>query len=144
MLSLQAGKIILPAEVSLMIIEHLVLPQTPCINHFFCKEWENCIDPWACKYAHPRAGSNGSLVCTPDRRIASVNHVWMHEAYRYFFRNHIFIFTNSRERIWSNSLDSSGFFHSFRDPKATRLLNYIDVPVWQSKFMHHYSSPTHK
>jgi hypothetical protein len=132
------------AEVQCQIAKESIV-QNICIDHVFGE----CFDPWSCaKGTHevtPRV--------TPDPCITSICPLFHHESHKFFFRNNIFVFNqlgarlprrspapamapnpsapltvHQRHQAWIRERAGRD-----RDERASRLLDYRDIPEWKGK-----------
>jgi hypothetical protein len=129
----------LPGELQRMIIAETVVPQPQCIKHVF----GHCYNPWECQDGAHTFDSVEPRV-TPSTCYTSKCQLVHEEGHKAFFQNNVFIF-KSRVRVlfkrpptgseaireWFHKLD---FNHrSYRDYRATRLLEFVDSPEWKCK-----------
>ena len=124
----------LPAEITLLIVQAVIAGEKePCLG-FITKGADGCFEPWTCKLSHPAVGepvqgfisSNMTAVCM----------LFRHEAYTAYYRNNTFMFHSTGgddallERARTGALDIP--WEDLRDPRATRLLDFVDHPEWKN------------
>jgi len=108
-----------PLELELQILEEFFRPdqQFPpyCIPDGF-------FDPWSARL----------YLVTLDTRITSVCRFFQDEGRKIFFKRKIFLFGQLLGCQVSKPADRESW-SEYRDPTATRLLNFIDRPDWKNK-----------
>ncbi len=137
----------LPLEIKIRILDFVLLQRPPCLSTLF----RGSCSVFPCEFDHGDDGLCGSFPVTPRLDISSISEPYfLHEMQKSFFRNHTFVFgklsigilelnTRWRAGITSNDTPPDGLdsginlFVDNRDPRATRLLEFIDRPGWKGK-----------
>lgn len=132
---------ILPNEVKVVILDYLILQKAPCLNGIF----GDCFDEWSCKEHHYQVDNPSyTLPVTLDPKLACLGR-FFHDALMSFFKNNTFLFDSRglRGNLLNQAIetaltngnvlteDDTEAFAKFRDPRATRLLDFIDRPSWK-------------
>lgn len=134
----------LPDELHSKVVEKMIVPQRPCLDHIF----GTCMDPWSCPN-----GSHWDLrdlrrTIVPCSALTSLNTFIHDEGHKLFFQNHIFVF-NGYIEVYLHLFPSPTRFplvvtredvermelkgQELRDRYATRLLDFVDRPDWVGK-----------
>ena len=109
----------LPPEIELRILENAILPKRDPPPYTIS---EGFFDPW----------SYGLHINAPDTRITSVCRLFLDQGHRIFYERKTFLF--GQTRIWThlpNNVDRE-IWPEYRDPIATRLLDFTDRPDWKN------------
>lgn len=131
---------ILPNEVKIVILDYLILHEAPCLDGIF----GDCFDEWDCKKHHRElTDSCPTLSVTLDPKFAYLGR-FFHDALVSFFKNNTFLFDSRGMRLGLDETmefaimdgtiltdDDTDAWAEFRDPRATRLLDFIDRPSWK-------------
>jgi hypothetical protein len=132
------------AEVQIQIAQDSIV-QNVCIDHVFGE----CFDPWSCENGTHEVTPQ----VTPNPCITSICPLLHHEGHKFFFRNNIFVFNQLGARLPrrspsaaispnpSSPLTVDQRWQALvreragreRDDRASRLLEYFDIPEWKGK-----------
>lgn len=134
----------LPGELQVKVITEIVMPQVHCIKHIF----GHCHNPWECKDgAHTCDSATAAQdmpAVTPSTCYTSRCQLICEEGHKLFFQNNVFVF-KSRHRFYGRPLertieDFRSWFRTIdfqsrndRDCRATRLLDFFDLPLWRGR-----------
>lgn len=133
----------LPPELQQMVIKEAIVPPPQCIKNVF----GHCYNPWECKEgAHDFHASTPPPVI-PSPCCTSRCEFVCAEGHKAFFRNNVFIFKSvDRRRFLFLSMDYSRFDYlrewfrdldwksrEDRDHRATRLLDFTDLPLFKGR-----------
>lgn len=136
----------LPSELFSQVLEELLIPPQPCLDHLF----GTCSDPWGCtKGSHLDIFQYREKVIPWDA-ITSLSPLFHYEGYKKFFQKHTFVFqagacedgrgrvripswpvhaTPQFQELWEEtSGEVERLFQKHRDHLATRYLEFVDYP----------------
>lgn len=115
----------LPMEIQLQILKEASLPPTWCLELIF----EETHDKWSCDVCRQMTHA-GMMETTPtvtlDVRLNTVCRVYYEESHKNFYKHHLFVFNKEPTRIPAEGTEPPTHI---RDPRALRLLRFIDMPA---------------
>lgn len=122
----------LPSELHSKVVERMIVPQRPCLEHIF----GSCLDTWGCPNGSHMDVQDLRMVIVPCPRLTSLSTFFYDEGHKMFFANHTFVFENRcvkldpRMRAAIDEEEREVIRQEYRDCHATRLLDFIDRPDW--------------
>jgi hypothetical protein len=125
----------LPLEILLLIVGAVCLLPDPCRGCMMKSNFDcPALAPWFCKFTHGKAGESIPALINPN--ITSVCRSFRHRAFMTYYRYNTFLFNSTGGdaallfQTWTGTLDVQ--WEDLRDPRATRLLDFIDRPEWKN------------
>lgn len=128
------------AELQRMVIARVIIPEQQCIQHVF----GHCFMPWACTAGTHTMQDSSMAPVTPSTCYTSRCQLVYDEGHKLFFQNNLFIFKTRHSlyrdppsqdpdelREWFRSIAFAS--REDRDPRATRLLDFVDTPLFRGK-----------
>lgn len=115
----------LPMEIQLKILKEACLLPSWCLELLF----EETHDKWSCDVCREMTGA-GMMETTPavtlDVGLMTVCRIYHEEVYKNFYEHHIFVFSKEPTRVPGDRTEPPTHI---RDPRALRLLRFIDMPA---------------
>lgn len=113
----------LPVELQLKILKEACLPLSECLELIF----EDTHEQWDCDTCREMLRNSlldKATIATLDSGIRTTCKMFYEEAYKIFYKHHVFVFNK-----WAPEYTPTDLPTHIRDPRALHLLRFIDMPT---------------